>query len=766
LVNTKCRELVLHLPHIMKKFFSALSVLLISISSFAQIPTKCFEIESILVDACSNPEGENEMVRFKVGPNPLNVNNLNVVWPNTMNPWLGVCQNATTTSKIAALNASVQGCGRVVAPVSNILPAGAQVILVTSTNLQVLANSFANLNDTIYAIFQCAGNTAGHFANSGTGLRTLIMSFNPPIGCADTVTYDRALLVNINGTTGGNASVQEGSSVNFAWNGTPTYFNNGCVAPIVELLISIGGDSCSNTAKTFSLSSNTNINNVTWNFGDPTSGADNTASTLSASHLFTSNGSYTITATITGSCGTYTKDTTITLVNCTPPCNPTAQISSVGTCLENAINFSASADSAIANVSWNFGDPNSASNTATGITASHLFSAAGSYTITATVTTVCGATTTATYTINIVSCIPPCNPTSQVTAIGICLENAIVFSASSDSAIANVSWNFGDPNSANNTASGTSASHLFSAVGQYTVTATVTASCGSITTATYTINIVSCATPCNPSNTIDVTGNCLEQALNFMALSDSAIASVSWNFGDPNSTSNTASGVSSSHLFSAAGQYTVSATITSACGAMDTLQLNLTIVSCVNPNPICEANLSSSFTCLDFPATFGISADSAILNVNWNFDDPNSNTNTASGITVVHDFSAYGIYNVSAIVELSCGFDTLTKAIQIDTCVVPPSNLCPSLTLPNAFTPNGDGKNDEFKILNPASYQSLQLNVFNRWGELVFSGNSSTSWDGTFKGLSQPIGVYVYTATAVCPDGKKIGVNGSVTLLR
>jgi gliding motility-associated-like protein len=664
----------------MKKLFSSFAVLLFSVAVIAQIPPKCFEIESILVDACSNPEGENEMVRFKVGPAPLNLNNLNVTWPNATNQWLGNCQNATTANLVTALNATIQGCGRIIAPTGGTLPTGAQVILITSTNLQVLANSFANLNDTIYAIFQCSGNTSGHFANSGTGLRTLIMSFNPPSGCGDTVTYNRAELLNINGTTGGNSSVQEGSSLNFAWNGTPTYFNNGCVAPIVELLISIIGDSCSNSPKIFSLSSNTNVNSINWNFGNPASGMNNTANTLSSPHTFTGPGTYTITATITGACGTYTKDTTVTVISCIPPlvCNPTAQINSIGTCVENTVSFTATADSAIASVSWNFGDSGSTSNTDNGTSTTHLFSGIGTYTVTATVTANCGTVTTATYNINIITCSIPCDPTSAITSVGTCIENVVSFTATADSAIASVSWNFGDPGSPSNSANGTSATHLFSGIGTYTVTATVTTDCGTVTTATYTVNIV----------------------------------------------------------------------------------------TCVNPNNICEATISSSFTCLDFPATFDIAADSSILSVNWNFDDPNSNNNTTSGVTTAHEFSAPGGYNVTAIIELSCGFDTLSKLVQLDACVTPPTDLCPALSIPNAFTPNGDGKNDDFKILNPASYQSLQLNVYNRWGELVFSGNTSSAWDGTFNGQSQSMGVYVYTATGVCLNGKKLGMNGSVTLLR
>ena len=71
----------------------------------AQTTSSCFEIESILVDACApetpTREGLNEMVRFLVGPNSLNVSDLSVTWATGANAWQGICRNATTASKVA-----------------------------------------------------------------------------------------------------------------------------------------------------------------------------------------------------------------------------------------------------------------------------------------------------------------------------------------------------------------------------------------------------------------------------------------------------------------------------------------------------------------------------------------------------------------------------------------------------------------------------------------------------------------------------------------
>jgi gliding motility-associated-like protein len=215
-----------------------LAILFIAANFFSN--AQCFEIESILVDACGTVEGENEMVRFKVGNADLCTDDLTVTWASA-NGWLGLIQNSTTAQVTTDLNATILGCGELIEPTSCVLPANSTVILVTSTDIDVTANSFANLNETIYVIYQTAGNTGGHFANNGSGLRTLTMEFSAPIGCEDDVTYDRADLINTNGTTGGNSALNNGATVNFEPAGTPTYINNGCQAPFEPFEIDLTG---------------------------------------------------------------------------------------------------------------------------------------------------------------------------------------------------------------------------------------------------------------------------------------------------------------------------------------------------------------------------------------------------------------------------------------------------------------------------------------------------------------------------------------------
>ena len=122
-------------------------LLIIIVISTRQLKSQCFEIQSILVDACAgSQEGQNEMVIFKVGSTALNTASLSVTWPN--NSFLGLTKNASTAADVATVNATILGCGYLREPVGGVLPANAKVLLVTSTAWTPLAQSFVNLKDT------------------------------------------------------------------------------------------------------------------------------------------------------------------------------------------------------------------------------------------------------------------------------------------------------------------------------------------------------------------------------------------------------------------------------------------------------------------------------------------------------------------------------------------------------------------------------------------------------------------------------------------
>jgi gliding motility-associated-like protein len=94
--------------------------------------------------------------------------------------------------------------------------------------------------------------------------------------------------------------------------------------------------------------------------------------------------------------------------------------------------------------------------------------------------------------------------------------------------------------------------------------------------------------------------------------------------------------------------------------------------------------------------------------------------------------------------------------------------LCeePFVFIPTGFTPNGDGKNDQFKVIGN-NLAEVHLVVYNRWGEKVFETNDpSTGWDGTYKGKTLPPDAYGFYAEVTCYGGLKYAKKGNVTLLR
>lgn len=87
-------------------------------------------------------------------------------------------------------------------------------------------------------------------------------------------------------------------------------------------------------------------------------------------------------------------------------------------------------------------------------------------------------------------------------------------------------------------------------------------------------------------------------------------------------------------------------------------------------------------------------------------------------------------------------------------------------TVPNAFSPNGDGHNDVIRIVGN-EIAAMTWTIYNRWGEVVFSTNDpAQGWDGTFDGEPQSPGVFAYTISATLLNGERRLLMGNITLLR
>jgi gliding motility-associated-like protein len=95
------------------------------------------------------------------------------------------------------------------------------------------------------------------------------------------------------------------------------------------------------------------------------------------------------------------------------------------------------------------------------------------------------------------------------------------------------------------------------------------------------------------------------------------------------------------------------------------------------------------------------------------------------------------------------------------------NGLC-KIIIPNSFTPNDDGTNDVFRVIGNLSVNSFTFNIYNRYGELIFNTTEkSKGWDGRFKGVLQPIGVYLYMVSyKETVSNKLVNFHGTVSLIQ
>lgn len=146
--------------------------------------------------------------------------------------------------------------------------------------------------------------------------------------------------------------------------------------------------------------------------------------------------------------------------------------------------------------------------------------------------------------------------------------------------------------------------------------------------------------------------------------------------------------------------------------------------------------------------------NSGFSNFSWSPPDGLSNPFIQNPLAVVQKDSV--TYTVSTSTPEGCpSSDTMTVKIFAG----------PALYVPSAFTPNGDGNNDRLHIIAAGVKQLNYFNIYNRWGQLVFStGNTSISWDGKYKGKNAGAGTYVWIAEGIAYRGNTIQQKGTIVL--
>lgn len=412
---------------------------------------------------------------------------------------------------------------------------------------------------------------------------------------------------------------------------------------------------------------------------------------------------------------------------------PGANFVYANSCLGQTVSFTDSTQGPVVTWQWDLGNGN-VSNVQN---PTSTYTASGTYTVTlvASAGTGCEDTIQKAITIN------P-SPVASFSLSNSCLGDSVQFTDGSTiapGAISSWSWNFGDNGSSNLQ----NPVHAYDSANVYTVSLTVQSDSGCSATVTQTVSIIP-----PPEAGFTSQSNCGTLLVNYTdtsGVSGDSIVLWSWNFGD----GNTATTANPSNTYSATGTYTVLLQVQTASGCTDTASTVVTI----------SQNITADYT----PAggSYNTNQDINFTNqstggttYSWNFGDGDS----SSVSDPAHSFTEPGTYTVTLITsnDLGCS-DTIAYVFDVNTTGV---------TVPSGFTPDGDGLNDFFYVMG-GPFTSYELRVFNEWGNEIFSSSAQADkWDGTFKGVKQPAGTYIYVFNGITADGKSISLQNEINIIR
>ena len=124
----------------------------------------------------------------------------------------------------------------------------------------------------------------------------------------------------------------------------------------------------------------------------------------------------------------------------------------------------------------------------------------------------------------------------------------------------------------------------------------------------------------------------------------------------------------------------------------------------------------------------------------------------------VRYISEPGLYALQVVNPCGTDLDSIEVAFDDCKCFV---------YIPNAFTPNNDGRNDEFKVEYDCFFTSFDIKIFDRWGQVIHhSSNPDEMWDGYINGEEAKIGVYAYRIEYLSYGREPIYRSGTLTLIR
>ena len=415
-------------------------------------------------------------------------------------------------------------------------------------------------------------------------------------------------------------------------------------------------------------------------------------------------------------------------------------------CLGTAVTFtdgSSISSGSITQWRWIFGDGNVANNN-NGNTFNHTYATAATFVAKLVTESANGCISdTATRTV-VVHPIPVADFT---TSASVCMPGGAVNFTNQSSLTGTNNplsyvWNFGDL-SATNTA--TNPSHVYAAINNYTITLTATSAAGCNHQVSKPFN----AFFEKPIAAFEATPDtlCQGKPTVFDDLSTdpagSAITSWTWNFADGSAPVTTQNPVKT---YAQPGNYAVTLRVSNAAGCISDLTTNPVVVYL---QPVVDAG--PSFTVLQGATiTFNPTVNSTNLNFVWS---PAVGLSSATVLKPSLTVTADQIYTLTATGQGGC-----TASDFMSVKVLQP------IDIPNAFSPNGDGINDRWEIMNLIDYADCDVQIFNRYGQRIYQQSGYTkAWDGTINGSPMPVGVYYYIIDLKNGLQKR---NGSVTIIR
>lgn len=370
-----------------------------------------------------------------------------------------------------------------------------------------------------------------------------------------------------------------------------------------------------------------------WDFGDGT-----TSNEISPNHVYSTGDLYTVTLTVSNTCGTKTFTRTIQLEQGPTP-GFTANVT--GGCGPLTVSFSNTSSENADTFAWAFPGGTPASSTEANPTV--VYNQPGSYTVTLTTGNEAGTATLTQQNFITVNSGPTAAFSSSATQLVASFSNTSVNATS-------YLWNFGDGSTPSTV---TNPSHTYATDGVYTVTLTATNSCGSVIV-THTVTVVSipvaafAATPA---------AGCAPHTVQFSNQSSSNAVSFLWTFPGGSPASSTSA--NPTVMYTVPGDYSATLIATNAAGTDTMLQ---TSVVTINSGPTAAFTAGTNGAVATFDNTSGNATS-----YSWNFGD-GSTTSTAPEPS--HTYTTDGIYTVILTATNGCGSNTSTRTVTI---VTPPT---------------------------------------------------------------------------------------------